>query len=233
MPMPWHKRNPDLYATEMSAVRQRYPDVAIKITQGRVCLNGIFPVNAQDGSTIRHYHLAIVFPASYPEWIPDCWMLEPSVQHIADRHMEAKGRACLCLPHEIPGYFPEGIRFKTYADHLLTPWLVGQAYFDVHGRWPPWPTRAHGKEGIIQGFADLLGISDPAAIDRYARLLVRESPAKGHEQCPCGSGQKLRNCHKELYRRSRAAIPETAMKMYRKYLDLYDHERSPAIPLPS
>ena len=231
MPMPWHKRNPDLYASEMSAVRRRYPDVAIQFTLGRVCLNGLFPVQAQDGSTIRCYHLAMVFPASYPEWVPDCWMLEPGVQHIADRHMDTKGRACLCLPHEVPDYFPEGIRFETYADRLLTPWLVGQAYFDTHGRWPPWPTREHGKDGIIQGFAELLGISDPAATDRYARLLVREKPAKGHELCPCGSSRKLRDCHEDLYRRSREAIPKTAMEMYRKYFVLYDRAPASNIPL--
>jgi hypothetical protein len=233
MPMPWHKRNPDLYAAEMSAVRRRYPDVAIQIERGKVCLKGLFPVQAQDGSTIRRYHLAMEFPVSYPEWVPDCLMLESTVQHIADRHMDANGRACLCLPHEVPAYFPEGIRFETYAERLLTPWLVGQAYFDVHGRWPPWPTRDHGMDGIIQGFADLLGISDTAVIDRYARLLVRESPAKGHEVCPCGSGRKLRDCHEDLYRRSREAIPKPAIKMYRKYYNIYDQEPTPTIPLPS
>ncbi len=208
----WYKRNPDLYAAEMSAVRRRFPDVRIDESLGCIVLEGAFPVRMESGSTLRHYRLRIVFPPNYPDWIPDSFMLETSVAPIAERHIEKNGRCCLCLPHEIP----KGIRFDTYVDRLLTPWLVGQAFYDEHDRWP-WPARDHNKKGILQGFAELLGITDFDVVERYARLLVRKNPAKGHEPCPCGRGKKLRDCHSDLYNRCREALPGRAMGIYREY----------------
>jgi len=215
--MSWQKRNPDLYAKEMSVVRSRFPDVSIEDSKGPVHLEGLFPVRTKSGSILRQYRLLVVFPPNYPDWIPDSFMLEPSVEHIVERHIEKNGRACLCLPHEIPSILTGEIRFEAYFDHLLTPWLIGQAYYDEHDRWP-WPTREHGKDGILQGFSDLLDIKDFNVVERYARLLIRKNPAKGHELCPCGSERKLRDCHSDLYHQCRECLPKEAINLYRKLL---------------
>jgi hypothetical protein len=36
------------------------------------------------------------------------------------------------------------------------------------------------------------------SIVEFMRLLARKNRPKGHEICPCGSGERLRNCHREL-----------------------------------
>jgi len=53
-------------------------------------------------------------------------------------------------------------------------------------------------------------------VERYAKLLVRKNPAKGHERCPCGSGRPLRDCHSAFYRQCRELLPGRAMRTYRK-----------------
>ncbi|MGW8159496.1 MAG: SEC-C metal-binding domain-containing protein [Desulfoprunum sp.] len=35
----------------------------------------------------------------------------------------------------------------------------------------------------------------------FIRLLARKHTPQGHELCPCGSGNKLRNCHKLKFHR--------------------------------
>lgn len=213
--MSWYNRNPELYEAEMSAVRRRFPDVRTEVYRGYVCFEGLFPVRTKNGSTLRRYGLCIVFPRNYPQWIPDSYMMEPNVKFFAERHIDRSGRACLCLPHEVPSYFPEGVRFDAYIDHLLTPWLIGQAYYDEYDDWP-WPTRKHGRKGILQGFSELLAIEDLSEVERYVHLLVRKNPAKGHEMCPCDSGRKLRDCHSDLYYRCRENLPKEAITIYRK-----------------
>ena len=215
--MPWYKSNSEFYAKEMAAVRRRFPDVVIKVSKGIISLEGLFPVQSTNGSTLQKYHLSVEFPNNYPEWIPETFMLEPSVKHIAERHIESNGRACLCLPHEIPNHLPDGIRFEAYFDRLLTPWLIGQAYYDQKDRWP-WPTIEHGKKGVLKGFSELLDIEDLNVVEQFAKLLVRKNPAKGHERCPCGSRQKLRDCHSDLYYQCRECLPEKAIQIYREQL---------------
>ncbi len=213
--MSWQRRDSVLYSEESSVIRRRLPDVMIREHEGKVVLEGQFPVYDSQRSVIRKYLLGVVFPGDYPDWIPRVVMLEPGVEWIADRHIFTRGTACLCLPHEIPSYLPDSIRFEPFLDRLVNPWLLGQAFYDRNGRWP-WPDRSHGKKGILEGFSDLLGIDDLATVERYAKLLVRKHPAKGHERCPCGSGKALRHCHSAFYHQYRRALPRRAMRVYRK-----------------
>ena len=180
-------------------------------------LDGPFPVLDMKNSVIRHYLLKVSFPKNYPKWIPEVFMQEPGVHFVAERHMETNGRACLCLPHEIPKYLPDGISFEPFLNRLLNPWLIGQTCYDKQHCWP-WSYRSHGTQGILEGFSELLGIDDLEIVGRFAKLLVRKKPAKGHELCPCDSGKKMRNCHVELYRQCRKALPLPALQIYRRLL---------------
>jgi hypothetical protein len=44
----------------------------------------------------------------------------------------------------------------------------------------------------------LLGFHDKNSIAEFMKLLARKNRPKGHERCPCGSGKRLRNCHRQL-----------------------------------
>lgn len=219
--MSWYEQNPDLHASEISALRRRFPDVEICRSKGLFTLMGLFPVTEGNGSILKKYNLHVIFPFNYPLWVPETFMMEPGVTKNADRHIEPDGRACLCLPHEIPGYFPDGISFEMYFDGLVHPWLIGQAFFDENGKWP-WQTWDHGKDGILRGFSKLLGFIDLDIVERFVRLLIRKNPAKGHELCPCGSGRKLRNCHSDIYRRCSDQVSDQARKIYRDIFKRYD-----------
>jgi len=210
----WQKHKPDLFAEETSAIRRRFSDVAINELAGRIVLEGSFSV-IRDGTLLRCYRLRVEFPTIYPDWIPDVFMLEPGVKYVAERHIEANGRGCLCLPHEFLRYFPNGVRFNLYFDRLVAPWLVGQAFYDEHGRWP-FQCRDHGKNGVLEGLAEMLDIADLRVVERFARVLVRKKAARDSELCPCGSGRKLRDCHFELYHKCRSMLPGRAMRLYRK-----------------
>ena len=212
--MSWIQQNRELYNEECSVIRQRLPDVEIYTDSGQLVAKGPFPI-FKEGVVIRHYLLGLVFPKNYPEWIPTVFILDPHVKPIPDRHIFGNRSACLCLPHEVPQHLPDGIRLAKFMDRLLTPWLIGQASYDKHGKWP-FEARSHNREGILEGFSDLLEIKDLTVVECFTRLLVRKNPAKGHELCPCGSGKKLRDCHTALYYRCREALPDKVMKMYRE-----------------
>ena len=198
----------------MSSVRRHLPDVTISLEQECVILDGLFPVHDAKASVLRHYLLKVAFPTNYPKWVPAVFMREPNIHFVADRHIWTNGSACLCLPHEIPKYLTDVIRFEPFLEKLLNPWLIGQAYYDEHQCWP-WQERSHGKPGILEGFSELLGIDNLEIVENFAKLLVRKNPAKGHELCPCGSGEKMRNCHVDLYRQCREALPPPALQIYR------------------
>jgi hypothetical protein len=53
---------------------------------------------------------------------------------------------------------------------------------------------AHGADGIRAFYAELLGTGDMNVIRGYLACLAAKK-VKGHWECPCGSGKRLRECH--------------------------------------
>lgn len=215
--MKWQIDRAEFFREERQAIRRAFSDVAVLEIGGHVFLRGAFPVHDDFGSEIDRYDLDIVFPQNYPDQIPVVFAVDKRIEPIVQRHVFPRAkRACLCLPHEIPLYLPK-INFMGFWEKLLKYWLVGQASYDQTGRWP-FPERAHDATAIHEGFSELLGISDQISVKRFTHLLIRKSPAKGHEVCPCGSGKRLRSCHQEIYHQVRALLSDDVLTVYRKLL---------------
>ena len=85
-----------------------------------------------------------------------------------------------------------------FLEGFVAPFLVWQAYYDAHQKPPSWGERSHFADGIIEYYAELLGMNKYPSVVGFMRLLARKNRPKGHEICPCGSGERLRNCHREL-----------------------------------
>lgn len=216
-PVKWQTDRAVFFRRERQAIRKTFPDAELVEVNGLVVLRGDFPVHDENGSEIDRYKLDIIFPTNYPDRVPIVLVMDKRIPASVQRHVFPKDRtACLCLPHEVSLHLPE-IDFMGFWGNLLKFWLVGQASYDRTGKWP-FPERAHDHSAIYDGFSELLGISDRNAAQRFTSLLLRKTPAKGHELCPCGSGLKLRACHQSEYQSVRSLLTPDILKSYRKHL---------------
>lgn len=211
--MEWYEHNPELFESEKSYIRRTFPDVTINIEQRRMLIHGPFPVVNENGRTLRTYQLKVVFPRDYPNWTPTVYMKEPGIEYEADRHMMRNGAACFCLPHEIPALLGGSITFQAFHEKLFRYWLLGQVAYDRDGNWP-FSAWQHTEEGIIDSYAKITKFSSRQAVITFIRLLARKNAAKGHERCPCGSGLRLRQCHRHLYDHCRDTLPSRARALY-------------------
>ena len=88
-------------------------------------------------------------------------------------------------------------------------YLLGQSLVE---RGDPWPfgERAHGRGGVLEALRDLLAVESEREILVYLDYLSHEE-VRGHWECPCGSGIRLRNCHVTRVRELQQIIsPEVA-----------------------
>ena len=67
------------------------------------------------------------------------------------------------------------------------------------------------REGILEYYKELFSVQDGWQVLGLLKILADDN-YKGHTLCPCGSGQKLRNCHGNLLRE---------IKEYQKPADFY------------
>lgn len=178
------------------------------VVSGHYFLNGDLP--SPDGP-IATYSIRAVFDPGFPS-------VEPKVYEVAGvvpkgRHVNPDGSCCT-------GVWEEWL--VTSTDHSVAAYLAGpfrdfflsQVHFQLHGEWP-FGERSHGRAGIVEGYASVLGIPpEGRRVSAYLRGLSRPAWARGRWPCPCGSGRRVKSCHREDLTRLRHLVsPDMATRM--------------------
>ena len=227
--MTWHRQNPDLLATEQRCLEEAYPDLLLDRSREQVVVKGVMQVAGEVG-----YSVSLLIPDRYPHDIPEQRCDPREIPWDIDRHVYPRtGFACLCVRSEYRGHWPYGSNLTDFLENLVRPFFIGQLYYQAHGRWPGGAARSHGREGVVEAYRDILsslGPVTPETIQQVMRLLVRKNDPKGHETCPCGSGKRLRHCHRDLLATLRRQIdPRHATLDYRTLVE-YEYGKPGAGP---
>lgn len=149
------------------------------------------------GSLDLTYDVAILLSRQHPKHAPLLLCRDKAIGRHDDRHVNETGFACLCARSELATYYPAGASLADFVTNLVIPFLVGQFYFSHVGSWPG-PERRHGAEGTLEAYEESLGFRDPEVVCAFLRTRLARKVPGGHVPCPCGSGRKLRECHRDL-----------------------------------
>ena len=80
-----------------------------------------------------------------------------------------------------------------FVENCLIPHLYSCSYKDLHGKLP-FGELSHGGAGILEYYQELFGVQEATGVLGLLRILA-DANYRGHLECPCGSGAKVRNCH--------------------------------------
>ena len=167
---------------------------------------GIFALEVPGTNRKYEYEIALVFPEDYPKHPPTMYGNDPKLPVDIDRHIITGGQACLGAPSEIRHKWMSGANIVSFLDEIVAPFLAWQVYYDNYGCPPEWGQRSHGKEGILEFYAEILGLRANVNVREFMNLLARKNTPGGHEVCPCASGRRLRNCHVESVIKARRLV---------------------------
>jgi hypothetical protein len=196
---PWYEVNPGLLTELQREVSQVYPQLHFQQKHGSMLLCGSFPLVDGDRE-IDRYLIEIEFPPHYPKGVPAVYEIGGRIPRTVDRHVyPINGMACLNLPVQISQVFPQGMNLLDFLKGPVQSYFVSQCQCEITGKWPTeqW---GHGDDGYFEYYSGVLGISDRTVVQRF-RELIRQKEIKGHQDCPCGSGKRLRDCHGNKVRR--------------------------------
>lgn len=198
----WDRRNAEEYAREKNDVRRVYPQLHF-FAGANVIIRGGFPVTLS-GRVIDRFQVEIILSAVHPEEVPTVREIGGRIPRITERHIESNGDACLFLSEEAALHFPRGSTLLNFLQGPVNAFFVSQLHFEEFGTWPFGEWR-HGTEGTLEFYAGKIGFSEPRIILAFVDYLRRQK-VKGHWPCPCGSGEKLRKCHRDKLTELRAVI---------------------------
>jgi hypothetical protein len=208
----WYQSNRKLFREERKALASAFPLLRLVVVGpgfriNSVCrlklecaiVHGIYNLQIPDSCRQIEYGIVLVLPSNYPKRPPEMFSNDPKlpIDNI-DRHIMSDGRACLGVQAEISMRWSPGSTIVNFLNSLVAPFLAWQAYYDVQRKAPPWGERSHFARGILEFYAELLGMPVDSSVVGFTRLLARKNRPKGHEPCPCNSGRRLRNCHRDL-----------------------------------
>jgi hypothetical protein len=211
----WHRQHPNVLAAVRRDVDVFYPDLQWSLgPQDRYFLRGPFTVGDEEG-TLDRFDIEVEFPDSYSWHVPIVREIGGQIPRDAAHHVWGD-RACLWAPGERHLYWPHGSTFRQFLDGPVRSWFIGQVHVRANQPWP-YGEHHHNDAGVFEAFAELLGLSDRGTICRCIQLLLKAEP-KGHHECPCGSGKRLRECHGQMLRELHTRIERDELLMARAIL---------------
>jgi len=203
---------PDLLQEVRQAVVAHQPELAITTSGNSIVLTGPFVISGGDGP-FDSYEVEVVIKAGFPAEEPVVFETGGRIPREIDRHIFPETGTCCVGVWEEWLFGPNKLTVKFFLTVIMHDYFVSQTYFDFKGGWP-FGERSHGIAGVIEGYADLLGVQINVAIVSSHLRLLSQKQIKGHARCPCGSGERVRSCHrKELDALKQRLDPLVAKRM--------------------
>lgn len=172
------------------------------------------------------YNIEIVL-AGYPNHFPFVYEIDERIPRKVERHIYPKfGNCCFTTRAK------EQILLKTkiksllsFVKEILVPYLRNNSFYEINERYFGDEHSHNQVDGIVEGYQDILGISDVLRIGTliYSEVF-KNSKLKIRDNCYCGSGLKMKHCnngqHTLLYRNFRK-IDKSLLKNDLAYISMY------------
>jgi ubiquitin-protein ligase len=217
--VPWYITNQRFFQEEKAALACKHPSLILEVFSAGTSLNkyaclqreeavawGIYYLEVPGTTRKYDYSVALRLPDDYPKYPPVMYCNDPKLPTNIDRHILKNGQACLGVTTEVRRNWSAGPNMVSFLDEFVAPFLAWQVYFDANGYPPAWGQRSHDKKGVLEFYAEILDLEVDANIVDFMRLLARKNIPGGHEMCPCESGRRLRNCHKDAVHAARQQV---------------------------
>ncbi|MBI3919583.1 MAG: hypothetical protein HY322_21555 [Betaproteobacteria bacterium] len=153
----------------------------------------LFEASADGLETIKEsFEIELMIPHDFPETLP---RVKETAGRIDTRyeHRNPSGTLCLAVPIEQRRVLLEQPTLLGCVNRLVVPYLYGYCFWKKHGRHP-FDEAAHGHEGILRHYMDTFSLRDDLSALAVISFLL-EHGYRGHHDCPCGSGLRVKICH--------------------------------------
>lgn len=170
-----------------------YPDLKVQFDNGATLqLSGFITVNRSVNDFVLYKKYPLVVSVSKVTMAPPIASVPVGTINSLYPHVYNDGRLCLATDIDQLLYLEQDPSIVGWMKKFVEPYFVSYEYYQRYGEYP-FGDRLHGYFGILQSYSDILK-ADTNIIYPLMDYIYRNE-YRGHVQCPCGSGKKIRNCH--------------------------------------
>lgn len=201
----WHLQNKELFDSFKSEIDKNYPTLVVSIENNLVRIKGTLRIRDSKNTILDNFKIDIQVPYNFPQEIPEVRETGNRIPVIPDRHFENDGKACLCFRDATFLYWNEKSTIIDFMEKLVEPFFLWQIEYEVSGGKNKDKAYAHGLDGAVQFYKEILSTDDIKAVYQFIEYLTKKK-IKGHWNCYCGSGKKMRDCHFDLMKKYKGQI---------------------------
>lgn len=206
-----------------AALAFRQPKLVAEVRGQDIHVHGTYLlINEKEGAggrdgPIAEYRIKLVVPPGYPRAEPKLFETGDRIPKDIDRHVNPGDGSCCFTVWENWLACAKDKSFSAFMDGPVHEYFLAQYVFEDTKEWR-FGERAHYEEGMEEAYADALKGDVPIQDVRYGLYLLSQERLKGHWLCPCGSGMKLRDCHRMELLELQARVEPWLAKQMRERL---------------
>lgn len=191
--------NMGIIEEQVQKTLKRFPELVLSKVGNDILLSGKFNINCEwlNEHIIDEYKVTIIIPDNYPEELP---VIRETNRRIPLNygHVYRDGELCLAPDDEIKLSLGKSFTLDKWIDNFVIPYFFGYSYFVKYGVMP-FGERSHGVKGIREFYKDFFDVDTDDKVINFFKFIFsfKSYKYKGHHLCPCGSGKRVRDCHKD------------------------------------
>lgn len=165
------------------------------------CLQGTFVMNANHNNIrfVKTYTVKILL---HEDKIPS---VKDIGHHIDVNYPHKYNNRELCLGTDteiiLTCTSKENFDLYLWFNKFMISYFYSYEYYNRMGEYP-FGERSHGSKGILEFYMDIFNIQAHNQAHEFLKFINNQQVYRGHLLCPCGSGKRIRNCHKEAFEMS-------------------------------
>lgn len=194
----------ELFDQVTQAVNEHQPELEVCVSDESIVIEGRFVLFNQS-EPFDYYGIRVLVSRDFPEQEPKVFETGGRIPKTAEYHVfPISGRCCLGVWEEWLLTISEP-SFSNFLTGTLNDYFLAQSCYKSTGVWP-FGERSHGVEGIVESFADVLGVKN--CIDIVVDLLKNLSNSTFEKDVLCRKegGGSYDHCHQDKVTLARKRI---------------------------
>lgn len=211
-----------LVNTQYAELSEIYSGLALERREEGLAIKGLLDFSAtyEERRIQDSFEVEILIPENYPKTLPVAKEIGGRIPRAF--HKNDDESLCLGAPADIKIKFSEKPSLLGFIENLLIPFLFSFSCSEQNGSLP-YGELSHGGKGLVEYYNDFFGVNDEVAVLGFLKILASDN-YRGHQECPCRSGRKVRQCHGDVLLRLKT-IQRPDEYLF-EYLSVLAHIRS-------
>lgn len=181
------------FERQLEAVCTEYPSLKIKQRAGVKYLQGLIDIKDESNKWINSFLIEIHQTNSFPYGFPILYETGGDIPCSPEWHKYADNSCCITVEPDEIVKCKHGITVVGFIKKYAIPYLANQCYKKETGHYLN--EYAHGTEGLIQYYVELMKTSDYAIWIICLKHAFFKMTTLRNSPCFCGSNAKFKNCH--------------------------------------